>query len=60
MAQKKSTKTTTQRADAAAPAFLCGGCVFAYDCNAEQGRCSHKETEIKLNDPACDHGEKRK
>lgn len=60
MAQKKSTKKTTQRADTDAPAFLCGGCVYAYDCKAGRGRCSRTETEIKLNDPACDQGEKRK
>lgn len=56
MAQKKK---PTQAVEHVAPAFLCGGCVYAYDSKAGRGRCSRTETEIKLNDPACDHGEKR-
>lgn len=56
MAQKKK---PTQAVEHAAPAFLCGGCVYVYDSKAGRGRCSRTETEIKLNDPACDHGEKR-
>lgn len=56
MEQKKK---TTQAVEPAAPAFLCGGCVYAYDCKGGRGRCSRTETEIKLNEPACEHGEKR-
>lgn len=55
MAQKKKPTQAVEHA----PSFLCGGCVYAYDCKAGRGRCSRTETEINVTDPACDHGEKR-